>query len=158
MFLKLKGGKHGEIKGESTADGHVGEIEVLGWSWGMQQNRDIGSGLQTGKATIHELKILKKVDVASTALMSALRSNEEIKEGILTLRKGGKGQVEYLKITINGGRLVKYDVQAGDRGGSASLFEDISFSFNQIEIEYKQQGTDGQTMGSTIFSDQFSGA
>jgi type VI protein secretion system component Hcp len=36
MFLSVKGAKSGPIKGESQDTAHPDEIEVLGWSWGMQ--------------------------------------------------------------------------------------------------------------------------
>ena len=78
---------------------------MLSWSWGMQGRATHGGGTATGKAIVRELKIVKRVDSASTALMSALRSNEMITEAVLTLRKAGKGQLEFLKITIEQGRL-----------------------------------------------------
>ena len=82
MFLKLKGAKHGDIQGEAQDDKHKNEIEVLSWSWGMQGKVSISTGAAAGKATMRELRIVKKVDKASTALMSALRTNEVIKEGV----------------------------------------------------------------------------
>ena len=90
MFFKVKGAKHGEINGEAQDQKHKNEIEVLAWSWGMQGKSSLGGGVATGKATMRELRITKKVDKSSTALMSALRTNELIKEATLTLRKIGK--------------------------------------------------------------------
>ena len=126
-FFKVKGAKHGQISGEAQDDKHKGEIEVLSWSWGMQGKASLGGGGATGKATIRELRIVKKVDKASTALMSALRTNEVIKEGILTLRKTG----------------------------TSTLLERVSFSFNKISVEYTPQGGDGMPQGSTTFEDQW---
>ena len=153
MFFKVKGAKHGQINGEALDDKHKGEIEVLSWSWGMQGKSSIGGGTATGKATMRELRIVKKVDKASTALMSALRTNEEIKEGILTLRKTGTSKVEYFKITINDGRVMALDVEAGDDEGTATLLERVSFSFNKISVEYTPQGGDGMPQGTTTFED-----
>ena len=90
MFLSVKGAKHGVINGEALDDKHKGEIEVLSWSWGMQGKPSLAGGSASGKATIRELRIVKHVDKASTALMGALRTNEAIKEAVLTLRKTGK--------------------------------------------------------------------
>jgi type VI secretion system secreted protein Hcp len=156
MFLSVKGAAHGQIKGESQdASAHKGDIEILSWSWGMQGKPSLGGGTASGKATIRELRIVKKVDRASTALMSALRSNEVIKEAVLTLRKIGKSPLEYLKITIEDGRVVSFDIEAGDLSGSPALVERVGFSFNKIEIEYTPQGADGQPQGSTTFQDQW---
>ena len=157
MFLSVKGEKHGQINGESQDHGgHKGEIEVLGWSWGMQGRPSLGGGSASGKATIRELKIVKRVDRASTALMGALRTNEVIKTAVLTLRKLGMTPLEYLKITIEEGRVVSVEIEAGDIAGSPTLVERVSFSFNKIEVEYTPQGEDGQAQGSTTFQDQWS--
>jgi type VI secretion system secreted protein Hcp len=155
MFFKVKGAKHGQINGEAQDDKHKGEIEVLSWSWGMQGKASLGGGAASGKATMRELRIVKNVDKASTALMSALRTNEVIKEGILTLRKTGTAKIEYFKITIQDGRVVSLDVEAGDESGGSTLLERVSFSFNKIAIEYTPQGGDGMPQGSTTFEDQW---
>jgi type VI secretion system secreted protein Hcp len=155
MFFKVKGAKHGPINGEAQDDKHKNEIEVLSWSWGMQGKASLGGGGASGKATMRELRIVKNVDKASTALMSALRTNEVIKEGILTLRKTGTSKIEYLRITIQDGRVMALDVEAGDESGGATLLERVSFSFNKIAIEYTPQGGDGMPQGSTSFEDQW---
>jgi type VI secretion system secreted protein Hcp len=155
MFLSVNGAKHGQISGESQDDGHKNEIEVLSWSWGMQGKASLATGLATGKATMRELRVTKRVDKSSTALMSALRSNEVIKKAVLTLRKVGKKPLEYLKITIEDGRLMSLEIEAGDTTNSPALFERLSFSFNKISVEYTPQGPDGNPLGSTSFEDQW---
>jgi type VI secretion system secreted protein Hcp len=155
MFLSVNGAKHGQISGEAQDDAHKNEIEVLGWSWGMQGKPSLGGGAASGKATIRELRITKRVDKSSTALMSALRSNEVIKKAVLTVRKVGKKPLEYLKITVEDGRLVSLDIEAGDASSSPALFERVSLSFNKISIEYTPQGPDGNSLGSTSFEDEW---
>ena len=156
MFLMVKGAKHGLIKGESQDTQHKGEIDVLSWSWGMQARPSLGGGGATGKASINDLKIMKRVDSASTALMLALRTNEIIQKAVLTLRKAGKTQLEFLKITIEQGRVTSLTVEGGDSSGSASVVEHVSFSFNKIEVEYVPQGKDGLPQGGMTFADQWS--
>jgi len=161
MFLMVKGAKHGLIKGEAQDDQHKGEIEVLAWSWGMQAKASIGGGTATGKAAINDLRVVKRVDSASTALMSALRTNEPIQKAVLTLRKAGKSQVEYLKITIEQGRVISLIVDVADPLGAAAkevpdVVERVSFSFNKIEVEYVPQGKDGLPQGGMTFTDQWS--
>ena len=89
MFLKLECARQGPIKGEAQDDLHQDEIDVLGWSWGMHAHSAVSGGGASGKATLDELSITKRVDSASTGLMSAMRNNELIKKGILTVRKAG---------------------------------------------------------------------
>ena len=156
MFMSVKGAKGGVIKGESQDDAHKGEIEVLSWSWGMHSRASLGGGSASGKAAVHELKIVKKIDSASTALMSALRTNELIVKGLLTIRKSGTKPLEFLKITIEQGRVTSIDLEAGDAGGGSGLVERVSFSFNKISVEYVPQGKDGQGLGAMTYSDQWS--
>jgi type VI secretion system secreted protein Hcp len=154
MFLMVNGARCGRIKGESHDSDHKDEIEVLGWSWGMQGRPTLGGGGATGKASINDLKIVKRVDSASTALMLALRSNEPIR-AVLTLRKAGATPLEYLKITIEQGRVSSLNIEAGDRTGGSELFEHVSFSFNKVSVEYVPQGPDGQGRGGMTFEDQW---
>jgi len=156
MFLMIKGAKHGLIKGECQDDTHKGEIDVLSWSWGMQARPSLGGGGASGKASINELKVVKRVDSASTALMLALRTNESIQKAVLTLRKAGKSQLEFLKITIENGRVTGLTIEGGDVGGGADLVERVSFAFNKIEVEYVPQGKDGLPQGGVTFADQWS--
>jgi type VI secretion system secreted protein Hcp len=156
IFLMVKGAKHGVIKGESQDTDHKGEIDVLSWSWGMQGRPTLGGGGASGKATINDLKIVKRLDSASTALMLALRTNEAIQKAVLTQRKAGKGQLEYLKITIEQGRVTSLTVDAGETAGGPQVVEKVSFTFNKIEVEYVPQGKDGMPQGGMTFTDQWS--
>ena len=156
MFLMVKGAKHGLIKGESPDDQHKGEIEVVSWSWGMQAHVNINSGTASGKATINDLRIVKRVDSASTALMLALRTNEPIQKAVLTLRKAGKGQLEYLKITIEQGRVISLIIDTVETTGTPDILARVSLSFNKIEVEYVPQGKDGLPQGGMTFADQWS--
>jgi type VI secretion system secreted protein Hcp len=155
MFLSVKGAAHGAINGEALDDKHKGEIEVLSWSWGIQGKPSMGGGAASGKASVRELRIVKRVDKASTALMSAVRTNEAIKEAVLTVRKTGKTALEYLKITLGQGRIVSLEIDAGDPGGGSALIERITISFNKIEVEYTPQGADGQGLGTLVYQDEW---
>lgn len=155
IFLSVKGARSGPIKGESQDSLHQKEIDVISWSWGMQARPALGGGGATGKAIVNELKIVKRVDSASTPLMSALRTNELITKAVLTQRKAGKTQLEFLKVTIEQGRVTGLTIEAGDKSGSPDLFEHLSFSFNKITVEYVPQGPDGQALGTMMYADQF---
>ena len=155
MFLMVKGAKGGVIKGEAQDDSHKAEIDIVSWSWGMHARPSLGGGTPSGKAAVHELKVVKRVDSASTALMAALRNNELIVKAVLTLRKAGKTPLEYLKVTIEQGRVTSLNIEGGDKSGSAELFEHVSFSFNKITVDYVPQGKDGQPLGGMSYTDQF---
>jgi type VI secretion system secreted protein Hcp len=155
MFLSVTGAKSGPITGESQDSKHKNEIEVLAWSWGMQGKPSLGGGGASGKATIRDLRITKRVDKASTALMMALRSNEPIKVATLTIRKIGKTALEYLKIKIEDGRVMSLEIEAGDASNAPALLERVSFSFNKITVDYTPQGPDGNPLGGASFTDEW---
>lgn len=150
MFLKIDGARQGAIKGEAQDKGHKDEIDVLGWTWGMEGN--LIHGQATGKTSVRELKFTKQVDKASTGLMSALRSNEVIKKAVLTVRKAGNSNpIEYYTITIEKGRIVSLIQQSGEEAGAATINEEVSIAFSKVSVEYKPQGDDGQVRGGTSF-------
>lgn len=152
MFLKIEGARQGPIRGESSDTLHTNEIEVVGWSWGMDcdgdwyQNKNSKDG---GRTTIHELAITKRVDSASTALMSALRNNEPIKKAVLTVCKvSGGAALEYFTITIEKARVISHRIMGV---GSPELNEDVRFSFQKVMVEYRIQGVTGSSRGTTTF-------
>ena len=154
MFLSVTGAS-GTFNGEAQGATHKNKIEVLAWSWGMQGRAALGGGGATGKATVRELHVTKRVDKASTALMAAVRHNEKIKEAILTVRKAGTDPLEYLTIKIENARVMSLDLQAGDEENSPSVFERVTFTFNKITVTYTPQGADGGAKAASTFLDQW---
>ena len=53
--------------------------------------------------------------------MLALRNERADPEAVLTLRKAGKTQVEYLKITIENGRVTSLVIEGGDPSGGPDV-------------------------------------
>ena len=150
MFLKVEGARSGAIKGESSDVARKDEIDIVSWSWGMRAQTEMGGGGTAGKASMRELALRKRVDSASTGLMSAMRNNEQIKSAVLTVRKAGSQPLDYFKITIENGRITAIDVEsAGD--GSPDLVERLSLSFQKINVEYVPQGADGLPRGAMLF-------
>src|SRR6266513_2553311 len=98
IFAKL-----GDIKGESLDDKHKDEIEVLSWSWGVNQPGSMhsGGGGGLGKADFSDLSFTHYVDKASPVMFQACAGGEHIKEALLTVRKAGKTPQEFLMIKMN---------------------------------------------------------
>ncbi|MGB0129814.1 MAG: type VI secretion system tube protein Hcp [Rhodocyclaceae bacterium] len=150
MFLKVEGSKQGPIKGEAQDEKHPSEIDVLGWSWGMRAQTTMGAAGASGKSTLMELQVSKRVDSATTGLMSAMRNNEPLKRVILTVRKAGKETLEYFKITLQQARITSLDV-GSEGGGGETLNENVSFAFKTITVDYVPQGTEGAQRGGMSF-------
>ena len=96
-FLKIDG-----IKGESQDKTHKEEIQLNSFSWGATNagTSAMGSGAGAGKVKFDDFSFAKSVDTASPKLMLACANGEHIKSAILTCRKAGKEQQEYLKYTF----------------------------------------------------------
>jgi type VI secretion system secreted protein Hcp len=148
MFLKLEGARTGVVKGESTDSAHDKEMQVLGWSWGMSTSQTVGGAGAGSRSSLSVLRISKLVDTASTALMSVMRNNELIKSAVLSVRKAGGVQIDYLIITVKGGRITSYDIAAPS---GPVVTEEFSIAFEEIEVQYHEQDSKGARKGSSSF-------
>jgi type VI secretion system secreted protein Hcp len=150
VFLSVTTKRAGKIKGESRTDGHEDDIEVRNWSWGVDASSAWGSGQATARRQYAQLVVAKQVDSASTGLLAALASNDEVSEAKLTMRKAGGDVLDYYVMTLAGARVVSVAV-AVDVDGVTT--ERVSFSYTSIDIEYQRQASAGDSGGSYSFSD-----
>ena len=143
-FLKLDG-----IQGESKADKHTDEIDVLSFSWGATQSGTFagGGGGGAGKVSMQDFHFTMLHSKASPALMLACAQGDHIKSAILTCRKAGKDQQEFLKYTMSDCLVSSF--QTGGSGGRDVVPTDqVSLNFAKIEHEYKEQDATGKLTGS----------
>ena len=147
MFLKVESARQGVIKGEAVDAKHATEIDVLSWTWGMHAHSAMAGSGKSSKATLDELRVVKRIDSASTALMSTLRGNELVKKATLTVRKAGGEPLEYVKIILQDARITDVSLETHD----AEVVEKVSFAFQRISVQYVPQGADGQARGSMTF-------
>lgn len=145
IFFKI-----GDIKGESMDDKHKGEIEVLSWSWGVSQTGTMafGSGGGSGKAAFQDIHFTHHVDKASPTLAKACATGEHIKDAVLTVRKAGKGQQEFLFLKLSD--VIITGVQQSGAGGDAPS-ESVSIAFSKITFDYKPQKQDGSLDAAVAF-------
>src|ERR1700737_168589 len=144
-FLKIEG-----IEGESADHKHKGEIDVESWSWGEAQTGTHvhGGGGGAGKVAMQDFHFVMKVNKASPKLFLACADGEHIKKGVLTCRKAGKEQQEFLKVTLSD--LLVSSYQTGGSGHADIVPTDqISLNYSKIEFEYKEQKPDG-TLGGAV--------
>jgi len=153
MFLKATGQRTGEIVGESSDKRFPNQIDVIDWSWGMTAPTAVG-GSRTGRVLMDELKIVKRVDKASTALMAVMNTNEVLTTAVLSVRKsGGSLPLPYFVMTLSLARINGYQVQSDvDSSGSPTLTEHLTLTFKSVNIDYTSQGTTGGSMGASSFA------
>ena len=141
-FLKLDG-----IKGESTADKHKDEIDIMSFSWGLTQagTAGFGGGAGAGKVQIQDFHFTSKVSKASPQLFLSCASGKHIPSATLTARKAGERQQEFLVIKMNDILVSSYQA-AGATGGDLPT-DQFSLNFAQIEYTYTEQKADGSSGG-----------
>jgi type VI secretion system secreted protein Hcp len=143
-FLKVDG-----IQGESKADKHKDEIDIMSFSWGATQSGSFaaGGGGGAGKVSMQDFHFTMYHNKASPALMLACAQGDHIKSAILCCRKAGKQQQEFMKVTMSDCLVSSY--QTGGHGGADTIPTDqISLNFAKIEHEYKEQDEKGNLGGS----------
>lgn len=139
-FLKIDG-----IPGESFDAKHKDEIVVLSFSWGASQTGALALGGRdvAGKVQFQDMKFVKTVDKASPQLMLKCATGYHIKGAILTARKAGRDQQDYLKWTLTDVLVSSYQT-GGSQGAIAT--DQFSLNFSRIDVEYIQQRPDGSLM------------
>ncbi|WP_293268159.1 type VI secretion system tube protein Hcp [Neptunomonas sp.] len=138
MFIKLEG-----IDGESKDDEHTGEIDVLGWNWGMSQSGSMhqGGGGGRGKVNVQDLTFLHYLDKATGNLMLCCAKGSHIPEAKLVVRKAGEDPLEYLIITMTDCIVTSISTAASQ--GDEMLSEQVSINFAKVKVEYQEQLPDG---------------
>ena len=138
-FLKIEG-----IEGESQDAKHGKEIELQSFSWGetQQGSYSAGGGGGAGKVSMQDFHFVMHVNKASPKLFLACATGEHIKKAVLTCRKAGKEQQEYMKWTFSDLLVSSYQT-GGSTGGSALPLDQVSLNFAKVEVEYKPQKADG---------------
>ncbi len=138
IFLKLDG-----IQGESKDKAHTNEIQIETASWDASNPTSFGygDGGGVGKTQLSDITLTKKVDESSQKLLKACWTGDHIKSGVLTFRKAGKEQQEFLKVTLK--EVMVSSVSFHDEAGGDLPQEIVRLAFSKFEIEYRAQKPDG---------------
>ena len=141
-FLKIDG-----IQGKSRDDRHKDEIDIESFSWGgdaerhfcRRRRRGSRQSLNAGFPFHHAS------EKASSALFLACAQGDHIKNAILTCRKAGKKQQEFMKVTMSDVLVSLFQI-----GGAVGVVptDQISLNFAKIEVEYQEQDATGKIVAS----------
>ena len=140
FFLKIDG-----IEGESKDSKHQNEIDVLSWSFGAHQHGSMagGGGGGAGKVSMQDFTFSMRMCKATPKLLLHCANGKHIPSALLTARKAGETQQEYLKIKFTDLLVSSYQ----RAGGGEEPLESISLNFSKIEFEYREQKKDGTLDG-----------
>ncbi len=137
-FLKIDG-----VPGESADAKHKGEIQLESFSWGETNSSGAGMGGGGGadKVQIQDLVVTMLVSKASPKLMLGCATGKHYKEAVLTVRKAGKSQQEFLVFKFKDVMVTSY--QTGGSAQSDLLVDQASLGFSTIQMDYRPQKADG---------------
>jgi type VI secretion system secreted protein Hcp len=137
-FLKIDG-----IQGESRDAKHKGEIDLESFSWGETAGiaaPGSGGGGGAGKVHMEDLHVVMKLNKASPLLFLACATGQHLKQAILTARKAGKAQLEFLVFKFTDLLVSSYHTSGSQ---DVEPTDQVAFNFGRIDVEYRPQSPDG---------------
>jgi type VI secretion system secreted protein Hcp len=161
-FLKIDG-----VDGESTDSKHKGEIEIESFSWGVTNNASAahsGGGGGAGKVSVQDFHFVMHYNKASPKIFLGAASGKHFPKAVLTVRKAGKEQTDFLTWTLSDCLVSSYQTGgtsipvlesvagaeepspevAAVRNASAPLpVDEFSLDFAKIEVSMQTQNNDG---------------
>lgn len=137
------------VEGESTHKDHKGEVAILSWTWGVSNaSQGAGGGSGKGKASPGDFHFTHQYDKASPVLAKKCAQGVHFKEVVMTARKSGEGQKDFLKVTMK--EVFITSVQPGG-ASEGDILESVSMSYGSIDFSYKAQDEKGGLTGEVKF-------
>jgi type VI secretion system secreted protein Hcp len=135
-FLKLDG-----IDGESSDSNHKNEIQIMSFSWGASQVTSVAGtgGSGAGKADLSDFSIMTYFDKATPKFFKSIGAGTHVKSGTMTANKAGGAGKPFLKIDFKELFVTSLQVSGSSEIPSVS----VSFSYNEIKIDYSVQNDQG---------------
>jgi len=140
VFLKIEG-----IDGESTDSTHKEWIDVLSIDWGMHTPTTTGQSRRRGSAIVEDVRISMDFNLASPQLMQALTLGRVLRTAHIEFLPTGRDEktLPYLKYHLTNVRITGYQTSAGEDDPPV---DQISFRFEEIEVEYVSPATGEESM------------
>jgi type VI secretion system secreted protein Hcp len=139
-FLKIPG-----INGESTIQGHTGEMNILSFSWGAQNTpffREGGLSAGIGRVQMSGITFTKYLDSASPQLFLAVASGKHYSNATFTIVRYNGDSLPSAYYTIKMDNVMVTSFQQNGTSGDRPT-ETFNLSFSKIEITYQPQRPDG---------------
>ena len=138
------------IVGESVSKDHKGEVQVLSWTWGLSSDGGApgpGGGAGTSKANAQDFTFVHTYDKASPKLAAAAAAGKHIKQAVLSARRSGEGQKDFLVVTMKEVVVTSVQQSASEEG----ISENVSLRAAQVTFEYRAMDTKGALGDPTTF-------
>jgi len=146
----------GDIKGESTDDGHKDWINLLSVSNSITRPMGAGASGATrhrSSATFGDVVCVKEVDASTPKLQEAIADGTcfpKVHVDLCTSSEGGK-RIPYLQWELTNARVTSYSV-SGATDGSVVPTEQISLNYEEIKVTYDKLGKDNKSGGKVEYT------
>ena len=151
MFLFVQAKRAGVIKGDVTAADHVDQIRLVSWRWGLSASSALGNTQAGARRSYTALTVVKRIDPATTALMSVLATNDEVKEARLGMRRPKGQQEDFFTVTLEAARVTGIEHATSPEG---EALETVSISFTKVKVEFTPFTPSSKRGGATTFADE----
>lgn len=140
-FIKFEG-----IDGESSDHKHQGWIEVLSYSFGVEQPNTTSASshgsLSAERANFRPFTIVKALDKASSKLFVACASGEHLPSATFEMCRAGGDKQPFMEYKMTD--VLITSVHPGGTGKGESIpLEEVSINFGKIEWKYTQTKVQG---------------
>ena len=146
----------GDIKGESTDDGHKDWINLLSISSSITRPMGAGASGSTrhrSSATFGDVVCVKEVDASTPKLQEAIADGanfKSVKIDLCTSSEGGK-RIPYMQYELTNARVSSYSV-SGATDGSQPPTEQISFNYEEIKVTYDKLDKENKSSGKVEYT------
>jgi type VI secretion system secreted protein Hcp len=137
--------------GETNDASHIGWLEIKTFEFGAENPTTIGSatgGAGAGKFKLNPFKITKDVDTSSPSLYQACAAGAHFPTVLLSIRKAGGAQVDYLTYCFR--MVFVTNISWSGGGGEEAVEETVEFVYGAIGVKYQQQTSEGQMVGKSF--------
>jgi type VI secretion system secreted protein Hcp len=140
FFVDIKGAKQGQFKAENMLSGvHKGGIEGVKFSSQVSSPRDMATGNPSGKRQYSAITFTKLWGPSSPQMIQACTTNESLTVTFEFVKAGlGGKEIVYQTIKLTGATISSVkryiDVSMGNEAPDPRELEDISFTFQKIDI------------------------
>lgn len=141
IFLKINFTKQALIKsGEAETTGYEGQIVLSDFDWGMKAGKDVAKGSGVARrVNAEEIKITKRFDGSSTALMNAMKVRDKFTYARITVAQsfateGGDARDAFV-LEAKDGYIESIDLDLVADGKAMVLQEEIVLRYSKLKID-----------------------
>src|SRR5436190_16956001 len=162
FYVKIRGQKQVEIKGDVVQKGREGLIAGIQFHHEIASPRDPASGMATGKRQHKPIMFVTEVGRAHPMLLNALMTNEPLPEVVFTFYKpqiraatGVGSEVLYMTITLKNANISKMTTISPNNKNPELMryaaYDEVELTYQSITVTNNETGAtadDSQMMKS----------